>query len=69
MIERCKKSHRAENLVSWLYSSEFSTTTVTHHTAMMYQIGVHAKKQPIWHGGCRDDGSEADHHGWRVRVC
>jgi hypothetical protein len=36
MIDRRKKSHRAENLVSWPYSSKFAATTTTHHTAMMY---------------------------------
>ncbi len=39
MIDRRKKSHRAENLVSWTYSSVFATTTATHQTAMMCQIG------------------------------
>ncbi len=39
MIDRRKKSHRVENLVSWPYSSGFSATTATHHTAMMYRIG------------------------------
>ena len=39
MIDRHKKLHQAENLVSWPYSSKFATTTATHHTAMMYQIG------------------------------
>jgi hypothetical protein len=39
MIDRREKLHRAENLISWLYSSEFSATTALHHTAMMYQIG------------------------------
>jgi hypothetical protein len=38
MIDRREKSHRAENLVSWPYSSEFSATTATHHATMMYQI-------------------------------
>ena len=28
-----------------------------------------AKKQPIWHGGCQDNGLEAGCHGWGVRVC
>ena len=28
-----------------------------------------AKKQPIRPGGCCDDGLEAGHHGWWVRVC
>jgi hypothetical protein len=36
MINRRKKLHRAENLVSWPYSFEFAATTATHHTAMMY---------------------------------
>jgi hypothetical protein len=36
MIDRREKSHRAENLISWPYSSEFATTTATHHTTMMY---------------------------------
>jgi hypothetical protein len=39
MIDQREKSHRAENLVSWPYSSEFSATTATHHTTMMYRIG------------------------------
>jgi hypothetical protein len=39
MIAQREKSHQAENLVSRPYSSEFATTTATHHTAMMYQIG------------------------------
>jgi hypothetical protein len=39
MINRRKKLHQAENLVSWPYSSEFAVTTATHHTTMMYQIG------------------------------
>ena len=39
MIDRREKSHRAENLVSWPYSSELAATTATHHTAMMYRIG------------------------------
>jgi hypothetical protein len=39
MIDRREKSHRAENLVSCLYSSEFAATTATHHTSMMYLIG------------------------------
>jgi hypothetical protein len=39
MMDRRKKSHRAENLISWPYSSEFAATAATHHTAMMYQIG------------------------------
>jgi hypothetical protein len=38
MINQREKLHRAENLVSWPYSSEFSATTATHHTAMMYRI-------------------------------
>jgi hypothetical protein len=40
MIDRRKKSHQAENLVSWPYSSEFAATTAMHHTAMtiMYRI-------------------------------
>ncbi len=41
MIDQREKLHRAENLVSWPYSSEFAATTTTHHTAMMYQIGRH----------------------------
>jgi hypothetical protein len=41
MTDRRKKSHRAENLISWPYSSEFAATTATHHTAMMYRIGGH----------------------------
>ncbi len=39
MIDRREKSHQAENLVSWHYSSEFAATTSTHHTAMTYRIG------------------------------
>jgi hypothetical protein len=39
MIDRREKSHRAENLVSWPYFSEFAATTAMHHIAMMYQIG------------------------------
>jgi len=39
MIDRREKSHRAENLVSWTYSSVFAATTATHHTAMMCRIG------------------------------
>ena len=39
MIDRREKSHRAENLVAWAYSSVFAATTATHHTAMMYRIG------------------------------
>ncbi len=39
MINQREKSHRAENLDAWPYSSEFATATVTHHTAMMYRIG------------------------------
>jgi hypothetical protein len=39
MIDRREKLHRAENSVSWPYSSEFAATTTTHHTSMMYQIG------------------------------
>jgi hypothetical protein len=41
MIDRREKSHQAENLVSWPYSSEFVATTTTHHTIMMYRIGGH----------------------------
>jgi hypothetical protein len=43
MIDRCKKSHQAEKLVSWPYSSVFAATTATHHTNMMYQIGGQEK--------------------------
>ncbi len=39
MIDQREKSHRAENLVSWPYSSEFSTTTAMHHIPMMYRTG------------------------------
>jgi hypothetical protein len=39
MIDRPKKLHRAENLLSWPYFSKFTATTATHHTTMMYQIG------------------------------
>ena len=39
MLDRRKKLHRAENLVSWPYSSKFAATTATHHTTMMYRIG------------------------------
>jgi hypothetical protein len=39
MIDQREKLHRAENLVSLPYSSEFAATTATHHTSMMYRIG------------------------------
>jgi hypothetical protein len=39
MINRCEKSHRAGNFAFWPHSSKFATTTATHHTTMMYQIG------------------------------
>jgi len=51
IIDRREKLHRAENLVSWSYSSEFAATTATHHTSMMYQIG-----------GCE----EATNSAWRL---
>ncbi len=51
MIDRREKLHRAENLVSWTYSSVFAATTTTHHTAMMYRIG-----------GCK----EATNLAWRL---
>jgi len=65
MIDRRKKSHRAENLVSWPYSSKFTATTATHHTSMTYRIGgreeatdgmeaaaTTAQKPAIMVGGC-----------------
>ena len=51
IIDQRKKLHRAKNLVSWPYSSEFVATTATHHTAMMYQIGGR---------------EEATHSAWRL---
>ena len=39
MIDRRETLHRAENLVSWPYSSEFPATTATHYTALMYPVG------------------------------
>jgi hypothetical protein len=62
MINRRKKSHRAENLISWPYSTKFAATTAPHHTTMMYQ-SADAKKRPIWRGGCHGNSSEASHHG------
>jgi hypothetical protein len=52
MIDRREKSHRAENLVSWPYSSEFAATTVTHHTAMMNLIGEAQKPAIMVVGAC-----------------
>jgi hypothetical protein len=39
IIDRCTKSHRVGNLVSWPYSSEFFATTTKHHAAMMSRNG------------------------------
>ncbi len=69
MIDRREKLHRAENLVSWTYSSVFAATTATHHTAMMYRIGGREEATDLVWRGCRDDGSEVGRHGWWVRVC
>ncbi len=38
VIDRCKKSHRAENLSSCSYSAFCTFTAATHHAAMMYRI-------------------------------
>jgi hypothetical protein len=47
MIDRRKQLHRAENLVSWPYSSEFAATTTTHHTAVTYQMGGHKESTDL----------------------
>jgi len=39
MIDRCKKSHQAENLSSCSYSAFCAYTANTHHAAMMSRIG------------------------------
>ncbi len=39
MIDRCEKSHRAENLSFFSHSTFCTSTAATHHTVMMYQIG------------------------------
>jgi hypothetical protein len=39
MIDRCEKSHRAENLSSCSYSAFCLYPPDMHHAAMMYQIG------------------------------
>jgi hypothetical protein len=39
MIDRCEKSHQAENFSSFSHSTFCTSTAATHHTAMMYQIG------------------------------
>jgi hypothetical protein len=39
MIDRCKKSHRAENLVSFSHSAFCTSTAATHHAAVMGRIG------------------------------
>jgi len=41
MIDRCEKSHRAENLSSCFYSAFCAYTVATHHAAIMYPIGGH----------------------------
>jgi hypothetical protein len=66
MIDQREKSHRAENFVSWTYSSVFAATTATHHTAndvpnwwtrRSNQFGVEAttttaRKSSVMVGGC-----------------
>jgi len=67
MIDRREKSHRAENLVSWPYSSEFAATTATHHTAMMYRIGgCEEATDSAWRLPRRQLGSRPP---WLVGVC
>jgi len=39
MIDRCKKSHREENLSSCFYSAFCAYTADMHHASMMSQIG------------------------------
>jgi hypothetical protein len=39
MIDRCEKSHQAENLSSCSYSAFCAYTANTHHAAMMSRIG------------------------------
>jgi hypothetical protein len=39
MIDRCEKSHQAENLSSCSYSAFCAYTAATHHSTMMIQIG------------------------------
>jgi hypothetical protein len=39
MIDRCEKSHRAENLASFSHSAFCTSTAATHHAAVMGQIG------------------------------
>jgi len=66
-IDRREKSHRAENLVSWPYSSEFAATTTTHHTAMMYRIGGREEAtDSAWRLPRRRLGSRPP---WLVGVC
>ena len=67
MIDRREKSHQAENLVFWPYSSEFGATTDTHHTAMMYRIGGHEEStDSAWRLLRRRLGSRPP---WLVGAC
>jgi len=68
MINRCKKSHQAENLSSCSYSAFCAYTAVMYHSVMMFRIGgrkeetdsafgVEAAKTTAWKpaaivGGC-----------------
>ncbi len=67
MIDRREKSHRAENLVSWPYSSDFAAATATHHTTMMYRIGGSEEAtDSAWRLPRRRLGSRPS---WSVGVC
>ncbi len=67
MIDQREKSHRAENLVSWTYSSMFAATTATHHTAMMCQIsGREEATNSAWRLPRRRLGSRPP---WLVSAC
>jgi hypothetical protein len=51
-----------------LILSAFCTYTATMHQAAMVSQIADAKKQPIWCGGCQDEGVEASRHGQWVHV-
>ena len=69
MIDRCEKSHQAENLISWPYSSKFSTTTATHRTAMMYQISRHKESTDLAWRWRLPRGQLGSRPPWLVGAC
>jgi hypothetical protein len=59
MIDRCANSPVVGIISSRSSYSYFAAAATTHHSLMIC-FPDKAIQQPIWHGGCRANGSNAD---------